>query len=98
MVSQWHVSRRSLFPIAPISIRQTPPIHADRLAVGWIVGPREIHFLRIFLKTFDLVRGVGEKRPLVFVACKILLLNQPALQQGQSEFSDGPNPVRCALA
>jgi len=46
-----------LSPIAPIPIREGPPIHSNRLAVWRIVWFGEVHLLWVFLKTMSLLNS-----------------------------------------
>src|SRR5437763_8292715 len=88
----------SLPPIAPVPIRQRPPIHANRLAVWGIVWFGKVHLLGVFLKTLDLVLRVEQKWLLLFILKQALLRGQPLLQLLQLELSDRTYLVRSAFA
>ena len=63
----------TLPPIAPVLVRQRPPIHANRLAVWGIVWFGKVHLLGVFLKTLDLVLRVEQKWLLLFILKQALL-------------------------
>src|SRR5437016_11244002 len=89
---------RRLPPIAPVPIRQRPPIHANRLAVWGIVWSGKVHLLGVFLKTLDLVFRVEQKRLLLFILKHALLRGQPLLQLLQFELGNRSHLIRSALA
>src|SRR5438105_11952682 len=85
---------RRLPPIAPVPIRQRPPIHANRLAVWGIVWFGKVHLLGVFLKTLDLVLRVEQKWLLLFILKHALLRRQPLLQLLQLELGDRTYLIR----
>ena len=91
--------QRHLCPsVAAIVVRARPPVHADRLAVRRLLGGREVHLLRIFLKTFDLFDRVKQKRTLVFVSRQTTLRREPRLQLVQLPRRDRTHLIRRALS
>src|SRR5213080_577196 len=89
---------RRLLPIAPVPIRQRPPIHANRLAVWGIVWFGKVHLLGVFLKALDLVFRVEQKWLLLFILKHALLRGQPLLQLLQFELGNRAHLIRSTLA